>query len=606
MAEIYLARSTGIEGFQKLVVLKRIHPQHASNREFVTMFLDEARIAATLQHPNIAQVYDIGEEGGAYFFTMEYIHGEDVRSILRTAYLRSKGIPLPQALSIVIGAAAGLHAAHDKCGLDGEPLGIVHRDVSPSNVLVSFDGCIKVVDFGVAKAEQRESQTRAGTLKGKVAYMSPEQCRGLPVDRRSDVFALGILLYELTLGKRLFKGDNEYQIMQRIVGGDIPRPSSIQSRYPAQLEQIVLTALAGEPAERTPSAEALQLLLLAFAREHRLDISPPPLAAFMRELFAPELEARSAAARSQKLASRSKRPAPVEPARPPRPPAGMAAPFGVAPGTALPLAPTVEAPRPAPVATPASVPPHPRVMPRASSPPLGSPLGPSPVGPRAVAARLAAALAAVPGARTPGGPVPGPVTPASGSSPGQERSGAPQAAPWNGATPEAHLADELAQAPTLLLPRSFPPGVAARITPTRTDVSWRRHLRRAGDRLWRALAERPLAVIALAVATGSLTAVLLSGRARLTPAPVATEPAAAQPASAAAPPVAPARPPERPVEVVKPLEAGELTLPPVAARPEAAPRSPSKVERSPRPDATRAPAPRPLNRRTGARPEKKR
>ena len=194
MAEIYLAKARGIEGFEKLVVLKRILPQHADSEDFIRMFLDEARLAATLHHPNIAQTYDIGTEGGSYFFTMEYVHGEDMRNILKTCARTRKGLPLDHSITMVLGTAAGLHHAHEKLASDGSPLNIVHRDVSPSNVLVTYDGAVKVVDFGIAKAATHRAESRVGSLKGKIAYMSPEQCRGEKLDRRSDVFAIGILL----------------------------------------------------------------------------------------------------------------------------------------------------------------------------------------------------------------------------------------------------------------------------------------------------------------------------------------------------------------------------------------------------------------------------
>src|SRR5262245_42270613 len=206
MAEIYVARTAGIEGFEKEVIVKRILPHLAADPEFVQMFLDEARLAATLHHPNIVQVYDIGrDEEHGYFFSMERVHGHDLGRVLAAAADRKRGLALEHALSIVAGLAAGLHYAHEQ--------GIVHRDVSPSNVLVTYDGCVKVVDFGVAKAMANRSKTRDGAIKGKVSYMSPEQWRGLTVDRRSDVFALGILLFELTTGKRLFKGDNDFAVL---------------------------------------------------------------------------------------------------------------------------------------------------------------------------------------------------------------------------------------------------------------------------------------------------------------------------------------------------------------------------------------------------------
>ena len=289
MAEIYLARARGIEGFEKVVVLKRILPQFAQNSDFVGMFLDEARLSATLQHPNIAQVHDIGQWNGSYFFTMEYVHGQDVRGILQAVVQQHRQVPLAQALTIIAGAAAGLHAAHEKRGFNGRPLKIVHRDVSPSNVLVSYDGGVKLVDFGVAKAAQRQTETRAGTLKGKIAYMSPEQCLGQELDRRSDVFSLGILLYELTTARRLFKGDAEFAVMQRIVNEDVPPPSSVIPGYPAALEKIVMRALQRDRGERYPTAQELQLDIEHFAGAQRLSLSQVMLARFMNGLFADRL-----------------------------------------------------------------------------------------------------------------------------------------------------------------------------------------------------------------------------------------------------------------------------------------------------------------------------
>jgi serine/threonine protein kinase len=285
MAEIYLARASGSEGFEKLVALKRILPQHALSEEFIGMFLNEARLAATLHHPNIAQTYDIGSDGGSYFFTMEYVHGEDMRTLLKAAAKSGQGMPLEHAINVILGVCGGLHHAHEKRGQDGKPLGIVHRDVSPSNVLVTYDGAVKLVDFGIAKATSHRAETRVGTLKGKIAYMSPEQCRGEPLDRRSDVFSIGILLYEFTTGHRLFKGDNEFAILNLIVNQDVTPPSQIRPGYPPLLEQIVLRALARERDQRYSTAEELQSDLEGFAREMRLGVSAIALGRFMEALF---------------------------------------------------------------------------------------------------------------------------------------------------------------------------------------------------------------------------------------------------------------------------------------------------------------------------------
>ena len=289
MAEIYIARAEGMAGFEKLVVLKRILPQHAESEDFIRMFLTEARLAATLHHPNIVQVYDIGEDAGTFFFTMEWVKGQDLRKLVRAARKAERSLPLEHILLVVTGVAAGLEHAHEQTDPEGRPLGIVHRDVSPSNVIVTYDGAVKIVDFGIAKAASAQSATVAGTLKGKIPYMSPEQCRGETVDRRSDVFSIGTLLWELTTGLRLFSGDNEIAVLNRVARGDVPRPSSVRPDYPPGLEDIVMKALESDPTRRYQTAMDLQIELEDFAREVRLPVSSARLAKFMRELFADDL-----------------------------------------------------------------------------------------------------------------------------------------------------------------------------------------------------------------------------------------------------------------------------------------------------------------------------
>jgi serine/threonine protein kinase len=285
MAEIFLAHATGIEGFEKLVVIKRILPQFAGNPEFVRMFLDEARLAATLHHPNIAQVYDVGMVDGQFFFAMEHIHGQDLRAILRTLAKAKEPMPLGEALTITIGVCSGLHYAHEKRGLDGQPLGIIHRDVSPSNVLVTYDGCPKLVDFGIAKAATSSVETQAGAVRGKTAYLSPEQCRCEALDRRSDVFEMGIVLYETSTRSRLFGGDSDFATMRAIVDHAVPPPSIRRSDFPPELERIVMKALAANPEDRYQTVQDLQLDLESFAREQRLVISAIALNKFMERLF---------------------------------------------------------------------------------------------------------------------------------------------------------------------------------------------------------------------------------------------------------------------------------------------------------------------------------
>ena len=311
MAEIFLARlpGVGIEGFEKLVVLKRILPQHALDPELLRMFLDEARLSATLTHPHVIEVYDVGAETDAPFFAMEYVHGANVREMLR-AQGRAAGnvnkasapLPLAHAVTIVAAAAEGLHYAHERLGPGGEPLGIVHRDVSPSNVLVSYDGAVKVSDFGIAKWAFQRTRTQEGTLKGKFAYMSPEQCRARPVDRRSDIFALGAILYELTTGSAPFAGASELDILNQIATGRASPPAwpEAMGAYPPALSEIVLRALAPEANDRFPTMQALQIAIESFARASGLALSTVALASYLQELFADELEAWRAAQREGK------------------------------------------------------------------------------------------------------------------------------------------------------------------------------------------------------------------------------------------------------------------------------------------------------------------
>jgi serine/threonine protein kinase len=288
MAEVHLARAAGIEGFEKLVVLKRILPHLSADPHFIRMFLAEARLAAILDHPNIVQVFDLGHDGGEYYFTMEFVYGENLQNILRAVRRTSTPLPYEHAITICNGVAAGLHYAHERVGFDGQRLGLVHRDVSPTNVMVTYEGCAKVADFGIAKVMNRTDVTQAGMRKGKVPYMSPEQCRAEPLDPRSDVFALGIVLYEATTMRRLFDGENEFGVMNRIVNGDVPPPSSIRSGYPKDLERIVMRALSTNRNERHGSALELQWDLERFARERKMECTPLALRGYLHQVFTPQ------------------------------------------------------------------------------------------------------------------------------------------------------------------------------------------------------------------------------------------------------------------------------------------------------------------------------
>ena len=285
MARIYVGRTTGIGSFERHVVLKVILPERANDQVAVHMFLDEARLAAALNHQNVAQVFEVGEDQGIHYLAMEYVHGQDLRALLAKAGSEGKRVPLELALTVVAGAAAGLNHAHDRRGPDGTPLGIVHRDVSPSNIMVGYDGSVKLLDFGIAKATARSVETQNGIIKGKFAYMAPEQCRGRDVDRRSDVFSLGIILYEISTQHRCFRADSDFDTMHRIVTGDVVRPSRLVPGYPAPLEAIVMKALAVDAAQRYQSAGDLLEALENFTVESRMSTSQMALGRFMREMF---------------------------------------------------------------------------------------------------------------------------------------------------------------------------------------------------------------------------------------------------------------------------------------------------------------------------------
>jgi serine/threonine-protein kinase len=300
MAELFLARTASSAGVERYVVLKRVLPERLQDHDFVAMFLDEARLAAQLQHPNIAQVFDTGKLGESFFFSMEYVHGETVRELMNRAHQRGEPIPIGCTLTIAASAAAGLHHAHERLGLDGKPLNIVHRDVSPSNLMVSYEGNIKVVDFGVAKAAKRSVETERGTVKGKIGYLSPEQCRGRAADRRSDLFSLGVVIWELLVGDRLYKRDNDYASMEAIVLEPPVAPSSRRPEVPPALDAIVVKLLAKAPGDRYQTADELYDELERVAEHEGIRISTAALKRHLAELFGKrpepwiELQARDA------------------------------------------------------------------------------------------------------------------------------------------------------------------------------------------------------------------------------------------------------------------------------------------------------------------------
>jgi eukaryotic-like serine/threonine-protein kinase len=266
MAEVFLAVVRGPAGFNKLVVIKQIRPQLAEDPEFLGMFLDEARLAARLSHPNVVQTNEVGQEGERYFIAMEYLEGQPLNRILHRLQ-KGGGIPLALHVKVLSDALAGLHHAHELADYDGTALDVVHRDVTPHNVFVTYDGQVKVVDFGIAKALNSSAETRTGVLKGKVAYMAPEQARGERVDRRADIFSVGVMLWEAATGRRLWKGVPDITILQRLLAGDIPSPRSIKPDVSEKLEAIVLKSLAQQREERYATAADLQAALDTFLDE---------------------------------------------------------------------------------------------------------------------------------------------------------------------------------------------------------------------------------------------------------------------------------------------------------------------------------------------------
>jgi cysteine-rich repeat protein len=277
MGEVHLAVASGLGGARKLVVVKRVLEGLADDPEFREMFLNEARLAATLDHPHIVRVYDVCEIDGRPSIVMEYVHGESLGSLLHLAMRGGTELPLVDALTIVDAVAGALSHAHDAEAIDGTPLGIVHRDVAPNNILVDYEGEVKLIDFGVARALGATRITRGSVVKGKAAYMAPEQYTGGEVDARSDVFALGVVLYEATTMRRAFKADNELATIARVVNGDLVPPTEVRPEYPRALERVVLGAVAAAPADRFPTAQALRDALADVARELGLVLSPQHL-----------------------------------------------------------------------------------------------------------------------------------------------------------------------------------------------------------------------------------------------------------------------------------------------------------------------------------------
>ncbi len=288
MAEVWLALQTGIEGFNRHVVVKRILPHLAEDPEFVQMFLNEAKIASRFNNPNIAQIYDLGAENGTYYIAMEFIHGEDLGRVMRRAWSSGQWVARHIALRIVADTCSGLYYAHTRTNDQGQPLRVVHRDISPQNILISFDGAVKIVDFGIAKAADQVSNTKSGAIKGKFAYMAPEQAGGKPLDARTDIFALGLILYELMTGVRPLKRDSELATLQAAMECAIDLPSQV-AEVPAEIDEVVMRALAKSPDDRYRDAREFQKALEQYLVEAKEMATGLQVAELMETLFADRL-----------------------------------------------------------------------------------------------------------------------------------------------------------------------------------------------------------------------------------------------------------------------------------------------------------------------------
>ena len=299
MATVWVALERGATRDQdRLVAVKAILTDLAGDPEFVRMFLDEGRIVRMIRHPNVVDVYEVGEQESSVFLSMEWVEGDSLHAVIAEAGKR-RPIPPEMAVRIIADAAGGLHAAHELKDVDGKLMGVVHRDVSPHNILIGRDGAIKLVDFGVAKAMGRLSDaTSAGQLKGKFGYMSPEQAMAKKVDRRSDIFGLGIVLFELTTGRRLFRGEHDAETLHLVVSGKIPQPTSIDPTYPKALEEIVLKALERDPSKRHQTAEELQQALEGYLKSERTVVPRAGVANLLKKVLGVRMEQRRKAIRS--------------------------------------------------------------------------------------------------------------------------------------------------------------------------------------------------------------------------------------------------------------------------------------------------------------------
>jgi serine/threonine-protein kinase len=292
MAEVFLAESAGIEGFKKNVAIKRVLPHLGEKKRFISMFLDEARLSAYLTHSNVAQVFDIGVGDNAYFIVMEYVDGADLKAVIEHQRKIGKALPVEAACLIAIKICEGLAYAHELKNNEGQPLRIVHRDMSPPNVLITKHGEVKIVDFGLAKASSQLEKSEAGIIKGKFSYLSPEAALGQEVDHRTDIFAVGIILWEMLAGRRLFLGDTDFQTVKQVQQAVIPPLSQLNKDVPIALERILARALARDPATRYGSARDLGRDLTEFLYKLGRPVSAFDIAEFVLRAMAQRTKAK--------------------------------------------------------------------------------------------------------------------------------------------------------------------------------------------------------------------------------------------------------------------------------------------------------------------------
>lgn len=288
MASVHVGRLSSLAGFEKLVAIKVIHPHLSNTPEFVNMFLDEARMAAGIHHPNVGEMYEVGEEEGLFFMVGEFVNGQSLHNFYKRSWELGVNVPYTLTADIMAKACHGLHAAHELTGMSGEPINLVHRDISPRNIMLSYSGFVKLIDFGVAWAKERSSHTGVGIVKGKPGYMSPEQLRAEPLDRRSDIFSMGITFYQMLTGMHPFPGATDLERMYKVLRGTYKFPSLADPDISANLERVIVKALAPNPADRYATAADMAMDLEEYLRSENCEIGNSVLEKLMREFFAEE------------------------------------------------------------------------------------------------------------------------------------------------------------------------------------------------------------------------------------------------------------------------------------------------------------------------------